>query len=240
MGPQAELRLPVRQARLAASRRPRRRESSRPSATSRRRSRSPTRSSAPYKGLYAYDKSDAERASRGDRDDRGLDAGEGQLRRGVRRRARHRPPLSAEERVAALSRRSSTFPGSGAIFADKFDACRAYADFVPKSGRALLAPDLQEHVRAAGRALKSDYPEPTAFWRDHMIAWSKDLGRSLDYLETRKDIDRAKLAYLGPQLGQRRRADPPGGRGPVQGGDPGIAGVSSSRRLSRRPTRSTS
>ena len=34
-----------------------------------------------------------------------------------------------------------------------------------------------------------------------MIAWSKDLGRSIDYLETRKEIDGARLAYLGLSWG---------------------------------------
>ena len=34
-----------------------------------------------------------------------------------------------------------------------------------------------------------------------MIAWSKDLGRSIDYLETRKDIDCANLAYYGYSWG---------------------------------------
>ena len=49
--------------------------------------------------------------------------------------------------------------------------------------------------------LKSDFPEPTAFFRDHVIAWSKDVGRSIDYLETRKEIDRGSLAYLGLSWG---------------------------------------
>ena len=31
--------------------------------------------------------------------------------------------------------------------------------------------------------------------------WSKDIGRSIDYLETRRDIDRARLAYYGFSLG---------------------------------------
>ena len=31
--------------------------------------------------------------------------------------------------------------------------------------------------------------------------WSKDLGRSLDYLDTRSDIDAAKLAYMGFSMG---------------------------------------
>jgi len=42
---------------------------------------------------------------------------------------------------------------------------------------------------------------PPAFFRDHVIEWSKDLGRSLDYLETRKDIDSTKVAYFGNSLG---------------------------------------
>jgi len=48
-----------------------------------------------------------------------------------------------------------------------------------------------------GDDLKSDYPNTSSSWRDHVIAWSKDLGRSIDYLETRPDIDSKKLAYLG-------------------------------------------
>ena len=34
-----------------------------------------------------------------------------------------------------------------------------------------------------------------------MVAWSKDLGRSLDYLETRKEIDRGRIAYFGLSWG---------------------------------------
>ncbi|HEX2758769.1 MAG TPA: hypothetical protein VHP60_09765, partial [Thermoanaerobaculia bacterium] len=91
------------------------------------------------------------------------------------------------------------FPGSGAMHADKF-TLSPYADFIPKSGRALMAP-IYKSTFERRDDLKSDYPEPTAFWRDHNVAWSKDLGRSIDYLETRKDIDRGNLAYLGLSWG---------------------------------------
>ncbi len=91
------------------------------------------------------------------------------------------------------------FPGSGAISADKF-SLSAYADFIPKSGRALMAPIYKSTFERRDE-LKNDIPERTALWRDHMIAWSKDLGRSLDYLETRRDIDRGNLAYLGLSWG---------------------------------------
>ncbi len=91
------------------------------------------------------------------------------------------------------------FPGSGAMGADRF-SLSGYADFIPKSGRALLAPIFKSTFERRDE-LKSDYPETTALWRDHMIEWSKDLGRSLDYLETRKDIDHEKMAYLGLSWG---------------------------------------
>jgi formylglycine-generating enzyme required for sulfatase activity/dienelactone hydrolase len=91
------------------------------------------------------------------------------------------------------------FPGSGAIHTDRF-SLSPYADFIPKSGRALVAPIFKSTFERRD-ALRADYPEPTAFWRDHILAWSKDLGRSLDYLETRKDVDPAKFAYLGLSWG---------------------------------------
>ena len=122
--------------------------------------------------------------------------------------------------------------------ADKF-SLSPYADFIPKSGRALMAPIYKSTFERRDE-LKSDYPEPTALWRDHMIDWSKDLGRSLDYLETRKDIDHGKLAYLGLSWGERGRADPPRGRGSLQGRRSWSREASSSRGPSRRPTRSTS
>jgi len=33
--------------------------------------------------------------------------------------------------------------------------------------------------------------------RDLRVAWSRDLGRAIDYLETRPDIDRSRLAFYG-------------------------------------------
>ena len=37
--------------------------------------------------------------------------------------------------------------------------------------------------------------------RDLRIMWSKEIGRSIDYLETRRDIDRARIAYYGFSTG---------------------------------------
>jgi eukaryotic-like serine/threonine-protein kinase len=49
--------------------------------------------------------------------------------------------------------------------------------------------------------LKSDCPRETALYRDHVIMWGKDLARSIDYLETRDDIDAGRIAYYGLSWG---------------------------------------
>ena len=41
----------------------------------------------------------------------------------------------------------------------------------------------------------------TAEGRETLLHDSKDLGRSIDYLETRSDIDRERLAFLGVSMG---------------------------------------
>ena len=63
-----------------------------------------------------------------------------------------------------------------------------------KSGRALLVPAYKgTYERRDGFVLMPPYT--TAAFRDHMIQWAKDLGRSIDYLETRPDIGSEKLGY---------------------------------------------
>ena len=45
--------------------------------------------------------------------------------------------------------------------------------------------------------MKSDFPNMTAGYRDHMIMWAKDVGRSVDYLERRYDIAKDKIGFIG-------------------------------------------
>ncbi len=151
-----------------------------------------------YKGLYAYDKGplnsrieETETTDDWTREKVSFDAAYG----GERVLAHLYLPKNAAPPYQTVI----YFPGSGAIHADRF-SLSPYADFVPKSGRALLAPIFKSTFERRD-SLNSDYPEPTAFWRDHVVAWSKDVGRSIDYLETRKDIDHAKLAYVGLSWG---------------------------------------
>jgi dienelactone hydrolase len=151
-----------------------------------------------YKGLYAYDKGplnarveETESTDDWTREKVSFDAAYG----GERVVAHLYLPRNA----AAPFQTVIYFPGSGAIYADKF-VLSPYVDFIPKSGRALLAPIFKSTFERRD-ALNSDDPEPTAFWRDHVVAWSKDVGRSIDWLETQKDVDKAKLAYIGLSWG---------------------------------------
>ncbi|MBK7093237.1 MAG: protein kinase [bacterium] len=93
------------------------------------------------------------------------------------------------------------FPGSLAIHSTTVGPSELRrSEFIVKSGRALLLP-IYKGTYQRGDELNSDYPEPTAFYRDHVIMWGKDLARSIDYLETRNDIDLCKLAYYGISWG---------------------------------------
>ena len=67
-------------------------------------------------------------------------------------------------------------------------------DFIIKSGRAVLWPILKSNFER-GDGLTSDVPDSSVSYRDHVIYWSKDLGRSIDYLETRSEIDANKIGY---------------------------------------------
>ena len=93
------------------------------------------------------------------------------------------------------------FPGSGSIEARSSAGLEAgRADFIQQSGRALLWP-VYKGTYERGGELKSDYPAPTAFYRDYVVMWAKDLARSLDYVETRKDLDATRVAYFGLSWG---------------------------------------
>ncbi len=72
-------------------------------------------------------------------------------------------------------------------------------DFVIKSGRAVLFP-VYKGTYVRGDDFDAIH-RATSSYRDHVIAWSRDLGRSIDYLETRPDIDSSKLGYEGVSMG---------------------------------------
>jgi eukaryotic-like serine/threonine-protein kinase len=93
------------------------------------------------------------------------------------------------------------FPGSNAVYErSSRDLDLLGCDFIVKSGRALVYPIYKSHYER-GDAMKTDDPDSTIFYRDHVIYWSKDLGRTIDYLETRKDLNLERLTYYGLSTG---------------------------------------
>jgi serine/threonine protein kinase/dienelactone hydrolase len=77
--------------------------------------------------------------------------------------------------------------------------------FLAKNGRAVLYP-VYKSTFERGDDLKSDFPDETYFYKEHVIMWIKDLSRSIDYLETRDDIEIDKLAYFGYSWGSNTGA----------------------------------
>ncbi len=72
-----------------------------------------------------------------------------------------------------------------------------FFDYIVQSGRAVLYPIYQGTYE---RRVKGVLPG-TSQNLEYMTERYKDLARSIDYLETRSDIDRNKLAYLGVSMG---------------------------------------
>jgi dienelactone hydrolase len=68
-------------------------------------------------------------------------------------------------------------------------------DYILKNGRAVIYPVYKgTYERRYEASLQGDDDIGT---REHTIQWYKDLARSIDYLETRPDIDTSKIAYFG-------------------------------------------
>ena len=74
-------------------------------------------------------------------------------------------------------------------------------DLIIRSGRAVLYPIFKSTFER-GDGFSIYDPETTASeTRDHILIWQKELGRSIDYLETRSDIDCKRLCYYGSSFG---------------------------------------
>jgi eukaryotic-like serine/threonine-protein kinase len=93
------------------------------------------------------------------------------------------------------------FPGAGAAHmrsgAKELPRYLPDFDFIIKSGRAILFPVYKGTFERGGGPKPIYWPNTSSTYRDNVIFWSKDIGRSIDYLETRQDIEPNKLAYEG-------------------------------------------
>jgi predicted esterase len=86
------------------------------------------------------------------------------------------------------------FPGSEAQWFRTFTDLNLFnIDFLMKSGRAVMFPVYKGTYERITHPTESGSNEE----RDETVQRSKDLRRSLDYLETRSDIDHDRLAFYG-------------------------------------------
>jgi eukaryotic-like serine/threonine-protein kinase len=77
----------------------------------------------------------------------------------------------------------------------------AYFNFLTRSGRALVVPVYQGTFQRFAGVGEFPRDDQMNAYRDMIVQMSKDLGRTIDYLETRADIDAGKVGYYGLSAG---------------------------------------
>ena len=95
------------------------------------------------------------------------------------------------------------FPGANTLVArdvEQLGGAGSGIEFIMRSGRALILPAYKGTLERGPSEYFHQLGQP-ARWTEMNLQWSKDLGRTIDYLATRDDIDTSKLAYLGVSLG---------------------------------------
>ena len=94
------------------------------------------------------------------------------------------------------------FPGSGAIEQSSIDGQVRMFDFIIKSGRAVMFPIYFGTLERRG-GFDLNVERDSRKYSDYVINWMNELRRSLDYLQTRDEIDINRLAYYGFSWGGR-------------------------------------
>jgi dienelactone hydrolase len=94
------------------------------------------------------------------------------------------------------------YPGSNGIHESAFNSTliNNRLAFIVRSGRALVVP-VNKGTYERQDDLKSDLQDTTVRYKDHVIMWVKEYARTIDYLETRKDMQADKISYLGISWG---------------------------------------
>jgi formylglycine-generating enzyme required for sulfatase activity/dienelactone hydrolase len=93
------------------------------------------------------------------------------------------------------------FPALNAFQARASSAAFIPAEYVPRSGRALVVPVFKGSFERWDPALGLAGEEFRRAARLRLVQWRQDLGRTLDYLMTRTDIDAKRIGYYGRSFG---------------------------------------
>jgi dienelactone hydrolase len=94
-------------------------------------------------------------------------------------------------------------PGAGAWDERSSETVAAspFFGYLVRSGRAAVLPLYKGTYERGSDAFKQDVSKASSLWRDHTIAFAKDLARTVDYAETRPELDKDRLAFLGLSRG---------------------------------------
>jgi dienelactone hydrolase len=93
------------------------------------------------------------------------------------------------------------FPALNAFQARASSASFYPAEYVPRSGRALVVPVFKGSFERWDSSLGLTGEEFRRAARLRLIQWRQDLGRTIDYLMTRGDIDASRIGYYGRSFG---------------------------------------
>jgi dienelactone hydrolase len=100
------------------------------------------------------------------------------------------------------------FPGSAATVVKSSDEIESYYEFtmflsyLVRNGRAVLFPVYKGTFERAKPELAAIHMGADSYtYTEFLIQMIKDLRRSIDYLETRRDIDSSKIAFYGMSWG---------------------------------------
>jgi formylglycine-generating enzyme required for sulfatase activity/dienelactone hydrolase len=100
--------------------------------------------------------------------------------------------------VIFVSGANALFMRDSELFVDK---SLGLLNFVVKSGRMVVMPILAgTFERNSDGLTQRRYRSPSSR-REILLRWQKDLGRTLDYLESRGDVRHDRAAYVGLSLG---------------------------------------
>ncbi len=113
------------------------------------------------------------------------------------------------------------FPGSASLFQTSSQDLANYYEFpvflsfLVKNGRAVFYPIYKGTFERRAPIDRSGQGKGTNshLYTEYLIQLVKDFKRSIDYLETRQDIDSKKIGLLWNELGRTARSYHPGGGG---------------------------
>jgi eukaryotic-like serine/threonine-protein kinase len=94
------------------------------------------------------------------------------------------------------------FSGSN-VFFERSSANTTDTDrftFIMRSGRAFLYPVYKSTFERRD-GVADETANMTVGFRDHMVMWAKDVRRSVDYLQSRSDIAKDKIGFIGLSTG---------------------------------------